>query len=80
MEKDSKKIIVPWDFSEKAEFALEHAERIARTLDKNIELLHIVDKENKMQSRESELEKVTQEAFKKYGLFGFNGVIEINKK
>jgi nucleotide-binding universal stress UspA family protein len=68
VEKDSKKIIVPWDFSEKAEFALEHAERIARTLDKNIELLHIVDKEKHLQSREADLEKVTQEALRKYGV------------
>ena len=78
MEKDSKKIIVPWDFSDKAEFALEHAERIARTLNKNIELLHIVDKEHKLQSRESELEKVTQEAFKKYGVKPSIKVLEGN--
>jgi nucleotide-binding universal stress UspA family protein len=78
MEKDSKKIIVPWDFSDKAEFALEHAERIARTLNKNIELLHIVDKEHKMQSRESELEKVTQEALKKYGVKPSIKVLEGN--
>ena len=68
MEKDSKKIIVPWDFSEKAENALEHAERIARTLDKNIELLHIVTKEEKLSGMESELEKVSQEALQKFGV------------
>jgi nucleotide-binding universal stress UspA family protein len=68
MEKDSKKIIVPWDFSEKAEHALEHAERIARTLDKNIELLHIVTKEEKLSGMEAEMEKVTQEAFQKFGI------------
>jgi nucleotide-binding universal stress UspA family protein len=76
MEKDSKKIIVPWDFSDKAEFALEHAERIARTLDKNIELLHIVDKKHKMQGKESELEKVAQDALKKYGVKPSIKVIE----
>jgi nucleotide-binding universal stress UspA family protein len=68
MEKDSKKIIVPWDFSEKAEHALEHAERIARTLDKNIELLHIVTKEEKLSGMEAELEKVAIEAFQKFGV------------
>jgi nucleotide-binding universal stress UspA family protein len=68
MEKDSKKIIVPWDFSEKAEHALEHAERIARSLDKNIELLHIVTKEEKRSGMETEMEKVSQEAFLKFGV------------
>lgn len=68
MEKDSKKIIIPWDFSDKAEYALEHAERIARTLDKNIELLHIVDNESKIQDKTAELEKVSEEALKKYSI------------
>jgi nucleotide-binding universal stress UspA family protein len=68
MDKDSKKIIVPWDFSDLAEFALEHAERIARTLDKNIELLHIVDKEDKLTAKETELEKVADGVLQKYGV------------
>lgn len=78
MEKDSKKIIVPWDFSDKAEFALEHAERIARTLDKNIELLHIVAAEDKLQGKESELAQVSEEAFKKYGVKPAIKVLEGN--
>jgi nucleotide-binding universal stress UspA family protein len=68
MEKDSKKIIVPWDFSDRSEFALEHAERIARTLDKNIELLHIVDKEEKISDMEIVMEKVSDEMLNKYGI------------
>ena len=68
MEKDSKKIIVPWDFSDVAEYALIHAERIARTVDKNIELLHIVEKKDQIQSKEVELIKVAEDAFKKYGI------------
>jgi nucleotide-binding universal stress UspA family protein len=68
MEKDSKKIIVPWDFSNVAEYALEHAERIARTLDKNIELLHIVAKEEEIHIKEEELTKVSEEALVKFGV------------
>lgn len=67
-EKDSKKIIVPWDFSIVSNYALEHAERIARTLDKNIELLHIVKKEEEIPAKELELEKVAEEAFNRYGI------------
>ena len=68
MDKDSKKIIVPWDFSDVAEYALEHAERIARTVDKNIELLHIVEKKDQIQSKEFELIKVAERVLSKYGI------------
>lgn len=66
MDKDSKKIIVPWDFSEIAECALEHAERIARTLDKNVELLHIEEKAEKIPEKELALKQVAQEAYNKF--------------
>ncbi len=68
MDKDSKKIIVPWDFSELAEYALEHAERIARTLGKNIELLHIVPKSENIAAKEIALERVSEEAVSKFGV------------
>lgn len=68
MEKDSKKIIVPWDFSDVAEYALEHAIRIARSLDKNVELLHIVDKAEAVAAKEAEMQKVVDDAFKKYSV------------
>lgn len=67
-EKDSKKIIVPWDFSDVAGYALEHAERIARSLDKNIELFHVVNKEELIAEKEAELRKIADEAFAKYGV------------
>jgi nucleotide-binding universal stress UspA family protein len=67
-DKDSKKIIVPWDFSDVAYYALEHAERIARSLDKQIELLHIVAKEELMEEKEAELNKVAELAFTKYSI------------
>jgi nucleotide-binding universal stress UspA family protein len=67
-DKDSKKIIVPWDFSDVAYYALEHAERIARSLDKQIELLHIVAKEDLMEEKEAELNKVAELAFTKYSI------------
>jgi len=68
MEKDSKTILVPWDFSPMAENALIHAERIARTLDKKIELLHVVKKDEEIAQAESQMISVTEEAFVKYGV------------
>lgn len=68
MTKDSRTIIVPWDFSDIASYALEHAERIARTLDKKIELLHIVKKENQIQEAIGKMEEVAKVASLKYGI------------
>ena len=68
MEKDSKKIVVPWDFSDIAGYALEHAIRIARSIDKNVELLHIVDKSDNKAAKEAEMEKVAVDAFEKHGI------------
>lgn len=42
-----KKIIVPWDFTDKAQNALAHAIKMAKILDNSITLLHIVKKEKK---------------------------------
>ena len=67
-DKESKKIIVPWDYSEVSGYALEHAERISRSIDKSIELLHIVDKEEKIEDGINSLNKVAEEAEKKYGI------------
>jgi nucleotide-binding universal stress UspA family protein len=76
MEKDTKKIIVPWDFSDVAEYALVHAERIARTVDKNIELLHIVERKDQIQAKEVELIKVAERANLEYGIRPSVKVIE----
>ena len=43
-EQQTKQIVVPWDFTNVAEFALEHAVKISRMVANEICLLHIVDK------------------------------------
>ena len=43
MEENKKVIVVPWDFTQVAEYALEHAAKISRMVDNEICLLHIVD-------------------------------------
>jgi len=49
----NKPIILPWDFSEKAEFALEHAMLYSDLMDVDIALVHIVKKQ-------SEIEEATE--------------------
>jgi nucleotide-binding universal stress UspA family protein len=43
MEENRKLVIVPWDFTNVAEYALAHAVKITRTIGSDICLLHIVD-------------------------------------
>ena len=44
MEKDSKLIVIPWDFTKVAENALIHGVKISKMVDNELRLLHIVDK------------------------------------
>jgi len=69
METTKRKIImVPWDFSEKAEFALEHAIRLGKILNTDIELIHIVKKEKELEDATNRLNQVIEETDKKHGV------------
>ena len=58
----SRMLLVPWDFSLMAEFALEHALRIAKTLDKEITLLHVVEKNSTDEKKQEVLAKLDEKA------------------
>ena len=45
MEKLERPIIVPWDFSQVAENAFQHAVNISKALNRDILLLHVVHEE-----------------------------------
>jgi len=62
MSEINKPIIVPWDFSEKAEFALQHAIVYSKLMDVDIALVHIVKKE-------SEIEEAIQKINEKVATF-----------
>jgi nucleotide-binding universal stress UspA family protein len=66
----SRMLLVPWDFSLMAEFALEHALRIAKTLDKEITLLHVVEKETSDSDRVNVLKKLDEKAAEVQNLHG----------
>jgi nucleotide-binding universal stress UspA family protein len=71
MEKDGKLILVPWDFSPMAEYALVHGIKIARNVDNEIEILHIVKSGTKAQDKEKaavRLEEVASKTEKEYGI------------
>ncbi|MCX6258585.1 MAG: universal stress protein [Bacteroidia bacterium] len=61
MENNKKPMIVPWDFTHEAQYALDHAVRIAKILDNDITLVHIID-EGGMLSNKSGIKKKIEEA------------------
>jgi nucleotide-binding universal stress UspA family protein len=71
MEEHKKLIVVPWDFTQVADYALAHAVKISRMVGNDICLLHIVDS-GISPSAEGEkkilLRHVTDENIKKYNL------------
>lgn len=58
-------ILVTWDFTEKSEFALEHAFIAAKSLKAGITLLHIVKKDTEIRSFEERLHGVISDHYSK---------------
>jgi nucleotide-binding universal stress UspA family protein len=59
---ESKIIIVPWDFTHISEYALEYAINAAHALEKEIFLLHIVNKEATEEQEKEALKKLEKQA------------------
>jgi len=68
MANQNKPIIVPWDFSELSEFAMQHAQKLAKAISADIILVHIVKKESEIEDATKKLEVSTTEQERKYGL------------
>jgi len=67
METTAKKtIMVPWDFTDKAEFALEHAIKLGKLLETDVELIHIVKKDKEIDEATKKLNNVVEETRKKF--------------
>ncbi len=54
----NKKIIVPWDFTEVAENALAHAVKIAKAIENDITLLHIVKTDKEIDEAQKKLQQI----------------------
>ncbi|MEN8122068.1 MAG: universal stress protein [Bacteroidota bacterium] len=61
-------ILVPWDFSAVADYALQHALIYAPLLGGHIYLLHIAKKEKDIDTATAKLEKIANETFEKYNI------------
>ena len=67
METAAKKtIMVTWDFTDKSQFALEHAIQLGKLLNKDVELIHIVKKEKEIEEATKKLNDVVEETRKKF--------------
>lgn len=66
METTEKTILVAWDFSNVAEYALQHAIRFAKKTDSKVALLNIVDDSKEIENIENQLKIVVEDAYKKY--------------
>lgn len=60
MEIVNKSIFVPWDFTEKADCAFEHAYNLSKTFQKEIVLLNIVTKDKYVQEAEVKIKEVAE--------------------
>jgi nucleotide-binding universal stress UspA family protein len=71
MEKEKDIIVVPWDFTKKAENALAHAAKIAKTVNAKISLLHIVErniKPGEYKKKENRLTKIAEDGRQIYNV------------
>jgi len=67
MEKLERPIIVPWDFSQVAENAFQHAVIISRILNREILLLHIVTEDKDVEPKKAELKTSAEKLGTEYG-------------
>ena len=69
-------ILVPFDFSNEANYALDHAYQLARIPQYPIHMLFVVDKESQIAEWQEELQKIANEYVKKYNYPKFIAVVK----
>ncbi|MCK4990691.1 MAG: universal stress protein [Bacteroidales bacterium] len=67
MEKLERPIIVPWDFSQVAENAFQHAVNISKAVNREILLLHIVTEKHEADAKKGEMEASAEKLGNEYG-------------
>lgn len=68
MEKSKKTILVPTDFKQVADYALQHAIRVSSVVGEKITLFHVVPQKADVDGAEKLLNEVAQETKEKFGL------------
>lgn len=79
MEKDNKLIIILWDFSNVAENALLHGIKIAKMVNNDLRLLHIVNKDIKQKEKyeiKQKLDKVSEQILAKHSINTSSVILE----
>ncbi|MEN8156400.1 MAG: universal stress protein [Bacteroidota bacterium] len=76
MEKLERPIIVPWDFSQVAENAFQHAVNIAKALNREILLLHVVHDAADAGSKSGEMDASANKLGKEYGIKPHTEVVD----
>jgi nucleotide-binding universal stress UspA family protein len=79
MEKDNKLIIILWDFSKVAEYALLHGIKIAKIVNNNLRLLHIISKDVKQKEKDKikqRLDKVSAQIQSKHSINTSSVILE----
>jgi nucleotide-binding universal stress UspA family protein len=66
-QKTKKPILVTWDFTEKSGFALEHGVNLAKLLNTEVTLIHIVKKDKEIDAAQVKMDALADETAKKYG-------------
>ncbi len=61
-----KPILIPWDFSTVAQFAIDHAVQISKTMGGKVHLLHITKSDKDIEKASIDLKKIAEETFAKY--------------
>ncbi len=75
MEKDKEIVVVPWDFTEKAEYALAHAAKISKMINARVHLLHIIDR--KIKTAEYKKKENRMKQWAQYGNEEYNVEVEV---
>lgn len=68
MKSEQKVILVPTDFSTVAEYGLQHAVRVSNIINEPISILHIVKRDNEVESAMNKLNEIAEQTNKKYGI------------
>lgn len=68
MSSSKKTILVPTDFTDVADYALQHAVRVSSVVREEVTLLHIVDKSEKIAEAKKKMEKLALETKTKYNI------------
>lgn len=76
MNSPKKTILVPTDFTEVADYALQHAVRVSSVVGEKVTLLHIVDGAEKIADAKERIERLSQETFTRYNILPSTIVIQ----